>query len=194
MLKILNRLNNWGSTDLEIASALPGDDLVVDGRRGTRCIDIHAPPEVVFDFLSQMGFGRAGWYSYDWIDNLGRRSADDLHEQWMVRSAGEAVPGGPIDFIAEIVDRPDHLVLNLGEQRLMGHDIGFTLSYQLASVQQSGHDSSERTRVVSRAVVSVVGPLGLVATWLLLVGDAVMVRRQLLGLKERAEAYVPRST
>ncbi len=189
-MTMLNQLNNWGSTATEVASDLPGDDLLADGQRGTRCIDIQAPPEVVFDFLAQMGFGRAGWYSYDWVDNLGRRSADNLHEEWMVTSAGDSIPGGPIDFVAETVHRPRQLVLDLGNQRLIGHDIGFTLSYQLVPDRQPADGSSEWTRVVSRAVVLVAGPLGSVATWLLLHGDAVMVRRQLLGLKERAEAYV----
>jgi len=55
---------------------LVGDDLVGDARLvTTRAITIAAPPESVFPWLRQMGFGRGGWYSYDWIDNLGRRSA-----------------------------------------------------------------------------------------------------------------------
>lgn len=39
-------------------------------------IDLNCTPEKVWPWLAQMGNGRAGWYSYDWIDNLGRKSLD----------------------------------------------------------------------------------------------------------------------
>lgn len=177
---------HWGATPAEIASGLPGDDLVSGAATGTRSLSIRAEATVVFDFLSQMGFGRAGWYSYDWIDNLGRRSAEDLRPEWMVTRAGELVPGGPIDFVAEIVDRPQTLVLNLPQQHLLGHRIGFSLAYQLHEEDTSG--SAPTTRVVSRARVLVSGPTGSVLTRLVLLGDGVMVRRQLIGLKTRAES------
>ncbi len=188
MVALLDRLNNWGSTTEEVAASVPGDDLFQGGRSGTRSIDIDAEPEVVFDFLSQMGFGRAGWYSYDWIDNLGRRSADDLHPEWMVATPGDLVPGGPIDFVVEEVDRPGRLVLRLGRRRFLGHQVDFSLAYRLADTS-AGEEVGQRTRVVSRARMLVTGPLGAALTSVLLVGDAVMVRRQLLGLKERAERH-----
>ena len=44
----------------------------------TRAITIAAPPEQVWPWLVQLGYGRAGWYSYDWIDNDNRPSADRI--------------------------------------------------------------------------------------------------------------------
>jgi hypothetical protein len=41
----------------------------------TRAISIGAPPERVWPWLVQVGTKRAGWYSYDLLDNLGHRSA-----------------------------------------------------------------------------------------------------------------------
>ncbi len=165
-----------------------GDHLVAQAVSGTRSIDVAADWSVVFDFLSQMGFGRAGWYSYDWIDNLGRRSADDLHPEWMVSAQGDKVPAGPIDFVADVLERPHKLVLNLGRRRMLGHQVDFTLAYRLFDTSPADADH-RTTRVVSRARVLVAGPLGGALTPLLLFGDAIMVRRQLLGLRQRAEAH-----
>ena len=58
-----------------------------------------------------MGFGRAGWYSYDWLDNLGRRSATRIHPEWQDVGAGDPIPAGPIDFVAAVVERPTAFVL-----------------------------------------------------------------------------------
>lgn len=74
---------NWGATPEEITSTVVGDDLCADARViATRCITIAAPPHDVFPWIRQMGFVRAGWYSFDWIDNLGRNSARRIHPEW----------------------------------------------------------------------------------------------------------------
>jgi len=175
-------LANWGATQAEIDSALPGDDLI-DGPAhvGTRAIDIAAEPATVFDFLAQMGLGRAGWYSYDLLDNLGRKSATTIHDEWLVRSAGETVPGGPIHFVAAIVERPSAYALKIPPRRLLGYTVGFTLAYQL-------NPTARGTRVVSRARINIAGPAGGLLTQALMFGDGLMVRRQLLGLKARCES------
>jgi hypothetical protein len=62
----------WGATDEELARALPGDELVTTPTfNATRAISIAAPPERVWPWLVQVGSRRAGWYSYDLLDNLG---------------------------------------------------------------------------------------------------------------------------
>src|SRR6476660_3202016 len=68
-------LEHWGTTDAERARQLPCDELVPDGQLITRAVDTAAPPEHVWRWLCQL---RAGPYSYDWIDNLGRRSPRTL--------------------------------------------------------------------------------------------------------------------
>ena len=125
-------LEQWGATREEIASAVIGDDLCPNARIiATRCITIAAPPEAVFPWLRQMGFGRAGWYSYDWIDNLGRRSATTVHAEWQDVESGARVPGGPVSFTAAIVQPPNGFVLQLGrsDERLC-----FTLAYELRPI------------------------------------------------------------
>lgn len=61
----------WGATDDELARDLPGDELVpgpaVDS---TQVVTIDAPPETVWPWLVQIGQGRGGFYSYDWLEQL----------------------------------------------------------------------------------------------------------------------------
>ena len=172
----------WGATDADAACALPGDDLLEGPVRvGTRSIDIAADREVVFDFLAQMGFGRAGWYSYDLIDNLGRKSVATIDRDWLVESAGEIVPGGPYDFVAAVVDRPAAYVLQLRRRKVLGHALDMTLAYRLDETESG-------TRLVSRARLKVDGPADWLLSRALIFGDGVMFRRQLLGLQERCEA------
>jgi hypothetical protein len=61
----------WGATAQEAARALPGDELLPDPDLvATRAITIAAPPAAVWPWLVQIGIGRAGAYSYDWLDRL----------------------------------------------------------------------------------------------------------------------------
>jgi hypothetical protein len=95
----------WGSTNEEIHGSVVGDNLCLDATLiATRSITINAVPQDVFPWIRQMGFGRAGWYSYDWIDNLGRKSATRVHDEWQSVQSGDKVPSGPISFTAAIVD------------------------------------------------------------------------------------------
>ncbi len=176
---------DWGSTPAERAEVLPGDELIDQAPvSATRSVSLAAGPDEVFGWLAQMGFGKAGWYSYDLADNLGRRSARDLHPDWQVAAAGDTVPGGPIAFAVTHLERPHHLVLAVLDRRLAGHTIDFTLAYRLRPLRPL--DRPPRgTRLVSRARIRVAGPLGRPATAALGAGDGVMVRRQLLGLAER---------
>jgi hypothetical protein len=61
--------HRWGATDEEVGRTMPGDDLIPDAASTTRAITIAAPAEQVWPWLVQLGYGRGGWYSYDWIDN-----------------------------------------------------------------------------------------------------------------------------
>src|SRR4029450_1696876 len=63
----------WGATDDELAAAMPGDSIVPrPSFNATRAITVDAPSEDVWPWLVQLGYGRAGWYSYDVFDNAGR--------------------------------------------------------------------------------------------------------------------------
>jgi hypothetical protein len=61
----------WGTTAQEATESLPGDDLVPNADvQTTRGIDIGVPPAEVWPCLVQMGQGRGGLYTYEWIENL----------------------------------------------------------------------------------------------------------------------------
>ena len=69
----------WGATEEELRRAMPGDDLLrPDAPSTTRAITINASPEEIFPWLLQIGCGRGGWYSYDWIDNDGKPSVERI--------------------------------------------------------------------------------------------------------------------
>ncbi len=96
------RLVRWGATEDEVARTYPGRELIPDGTRAaTMATTIEAPPAQVWPWLVQMGWDRAGWYSWDRLDNGGRPSAHEVHSEWQHVSVGDRLsawsPGGPID-------------------------------------------------------------------------------------------------
>lgn len=90
------RMLRWGATDDEVAEPFPGDEFVDGGKRSaTMATTINAPPERVWPWLLQMGTDRGGWYSWDHLDNFGRRSADRLHLEWQDVAVGSRMNGKP---------------------------------------------------------------------------------------------------
>jgi hypothetical protein len=65
------RINQWGATDQEHRVTWPGDELLAQpGYVWTNAITIQRPAEQVWPWLVQLGQGRGGLYSYDWLENL----------------------------------------------------------------------------------------------------------------------------
>jgi len=92
------RLIRWGATEEEVQGPYPGADLIPGGTRSaTYAITINAPPARVWPWLVQMGYGRAGWYSWDHLDNWGHTSADRIHPEWQGISLGDHLPSMPND-------------------------------------------------------------------------------------------------
>lgn len=171
----------WGATPEEIHNSVIGDDLCGDATLiATRSITIDAPPQVVFPWIRQMGFGRAGWYSYDWLDNLGRKSATTIHDEWQSVVAGDKVTSGQISFTATIVDAPHHFVLEIKSLGKKSPKLHFTLAYEL-------RDDPQGTRLVTRMRSHIKLPLGSLFEKLVLgPGDGIMLRRQLLTINKNA--------
>jgi hypothetical protein len=171
----------WGATTEEVNGPVIGDDLCRDASLvATRSITISAPPQEVFPWIRQMGFGRAGWYSYDWLDNLGRKSATTIHDEWQTVKAGDKVPSGPISFTAAIVDSPRHFVLEIKSPGKKLPKLHFTLAYEL-------RDDPQGTRLVTRMSSRTNFPLGYLFEKLVLgPGDGFMLRRQLLTIRKNA--------
>jgi hypothetical protein len=95
------RISRWGATYEEVAKVLPGDELPAPyGDRGvsTRAITIVAPPAEVWPWLIQMGSGRAGFYTHEWVERLlfityaDGHSATCIHPEWQELRVGDRVP------------------------------------------------------------------------------------------------------
>ena len=97
-LAVRPRMLRWGASDEEVRGPYPGADLVPGGRRGaTMAITIDAPPSRVWPWLVQMGCDRAGWYSWDRLDNGGTPSAQRIRPEWQTLSVGDhlaSIPSG----------------------------------------------------------------------------------------------------
>lgn len=109
-----------GASDAEVSAELPGDDLVADPQQSsTRAVTVEAPPELVFALVKQMGYGRGGWYAWDWFyQSTGSADFVDGHHSMRIDPAlqrfgrGDSIeifPGGALDAV--IFDAPRTLVL-----------------------------------------------------------------------------------
>jgi hypothetical protein len=89
----------WGSTDDEVDLPLPGDDLVPNPKlSATHAITINATPEAIWPWLVQIGQGRGGFYSYDWIENsmgLDIHTANQILPEHQDLKIGDVIPLSP---------------------------------------------------------------------------------------------------
>lgn len=122
-------VSRGGATPEEHAQAIPGDELIAGGRSSTMATTIAAPPGDVWPWLVQMGNGRAGFYSWDRLDNGGRPSAEQIHPQWQDLEQGGrivATPDGGAWFEAARLE-PERLLvlasrLDLARMRTLAPD------------------------------------------------------------------------
>jgi hypothetical protein len=165
---------SWGSTAEERGRRYPCDDVLPEHEQALfRAVTVQAPPSVVFRWLCQL---KVAPYSYDLLDNLGRRSP-----QHLVPGVDRLVVGEPVlifELASFSVD--EHLTL-----RLRGHPVFGDIALSYVVVPQ-GPGASRL--VVKLVTVPAGGVSGAVLRHLLPAGDLVMMRRQLLNLKALAEA------
>ncbi len=105
----------WGATPAEVERDLPGDDLVRHPRSDqTLAITVRAPTTRVWPWLVQIGCRRAGWYSYDLLDNGGVDSARRIlpeHQRLQVGDQVLATPDGRVGYPVAAVEPGTCLVL-----------------------------------------------------------------------------------
>jgi hypothetical protein len=103
----------WRATDAEVDATLPGDDLLPAAELvATRAIAVDAPAHEVWPWLAQLGQGRGGLYSYDFLENAVARcdihSVDRIVPEWQQIAAGDQVrihPKVPLDVAIAEPDR-----------------------------------------------------------------------------------------
>lgn len=102
---------------LEKRRRLPVDAIIRDPLfTSTHAITIDAPPERVWPWVAQMGGDRAGWYSWDRIDNGGASSSKTIMPAFQAVDRGDimpALPGAKDAFVVTAVDPPRDLVLTV---------------------------------------------------------------------------------
>ncbi|MCP3784985.1 polyketide cyclase [Micromonospora sp. A3M-1-15] len=161
--------DRWGVTDGETMRSYPCDDFVVSPTlQAWRGVHIEAPAAAVWPWLAQV---RLAPYSYDWIDNLGRRSPRRLVGLPEPR-VGEAFTTAGGRKLGRIVS------VDPGRQ-LTSTIMGAFMSYVLVPQEP------DTTRLLLKVVMRTTrwAALGLS------LGDLVMARRQLLNLKRLAERH-----
>jgi hypothetical protein len=176
----------YGATPQEIARPMPGDDLLPRAELvSTRAVTIDAAPEAIWPWLVQMGSGRGGAYTYDWIENLfglDMHSADRILPQFQHLAVGDVLPLGR--------DGPG--------MRVEICDSARTLAFRSQAgdwVWIFGLDPQRGgTRLVSRNRIAVphASPVRrLVTRAVLEPGSLIMERRMLHGIRDRAESAPP---
>lgn len=178
------RLLRWGATEEEAHRSLPGDELLLHPTlEATRALTVWATPEQIWPWLVQMGYRRAGWYSYDFIDNGGLPSADSLVPAYQDLRVGDVMPlGDGAGFRVAALDPPSTMVLEVPDTRV--GPVSGSVAVTLALDPQA--DGS--TRLVTRLRAEFGSNLASTLYYLVFEpGDFVMMRKMLLGIKERAE-------
>jgi hypothetical protein len=165
-------LLRWGASEDEVCKPLACDELVPEaGMQTTRAVTIDVPIKDVWPWIAQMGQDRAGFYSYEWLENLAgcrMKNADRIERQWQERSVGETVRL--------------HWAHGL---KLARFDPPTTYCFEGGwHLALESHD--ERTRLIARGRFPR-GAFALAYTVLLELPHFIMERRMLLGIKERAE-------
>lgn len=169
----------WGATADERARPYPCDRWIDHADASYfRAVTVRAPAGRVFRWLCQL---RVAPYSYDWIDNGGRRSPRAL-----TPGADDLALGQPVMRIFQLVEFETgrHLTLRLPPGRRAARRFGEVAVTYL--VEPRGPESC---RLVAKVAIRYrPGFAGAFARWFLPWGDLVMMRRQLLNLRALAEA------
>ncbi len=176
---------SWGATADELGRTLPGDEVVPDPTfNATRAITIAATPEKIWPWLLQVGVKRAGWYSYDLLDNLGRPSAHEIIPELQQVAVGDVVPLSPDGLQGIHV-----LALDLPRSLMWGTLPDTTWLWFLEPMG----DGTTRLITRIRSHYRWLSP-SIAFSLLVEFADVWMIRKMLLNLRGRAEALARADT
>jgi hypothetical protein len=189
----------WGATDDEIRRTLPGDELVPKPKWSyTQAITIHASATEVWPWLAQIGQGRGGFYSYEWLENpvgCDIHNADRIMPEFQNLQVGDGVrlapqmPGFPVAIL-----EPGRAIVLCGDTRTGSVPVptskasgdyfattwGFCLdergdgTTRLIARFRSDYNDTRRNRLMYG--LPLVEPI-----------SSIMQRKMLLGIQQRAE-------
>jgi hypothetical protein len=125
ILAVRPRHLRWGATDEEMDCKLPGDELISNPRlRATHAVSVETSPNKIWPWLVQLGQGRGGFYSYDWIENLVGleiQSADRILPDHQTLEVGDVIPLAADGFgIPVAMIEPERALVLYGDTRKPG--------------------------------------------------------------------------
>lgn len=167
-------MRSWGATKDEAETALPGDEFVQDApwAEQTRAITIDAPVDEVWPWLAQIGQDRAGFYSYEWLENLAgcqMHNAERVHSEWQHRTVGDQVPLHPNGGLR---------LLRFDRNEALAMDGGWNLALKPIDPDTSRLFARSRQRRNAAGAFYVA---------LIELPHFIMERKMLLGIKQRVE-------
>ena len=171
---------HWGANEEEILRQMPGDEIVDNPTfNATRSVTIDARPEEIWPWLVQMGYGKAGFYSHDRLDNAGIPSAKEIIPEYQSLQVGDLIPLTSASHIRVESLQPNHFLLLVygSESRPI-----LTWVWGLYPTDQ------EQTRMVVRLRWHQDHTGERIMTRLF---EIIMMKKHILGIKKRAESAAP---
>jgi hypothetical protein len=189
--------SHWGLDEAAAMRPYPGDELVPEPRWSwTHGVEIAASPEEVWPWVAQIGVGKAGFYSYQWLENLAGcalQNAERIHPEWAVQEGDQLIVHPKMPGLLVAKADPGHWFVAYGPPDAAAQAAGkpWIAASWLFFIEPLGQG---RSRLISRYRcacsddlatrlqfgATVVEPIGFT-----------MDRRMLLGVKERVERDVP---
>lgn len=164
---------SWGATEEEVDRPMVGDDLVQDPTfNATRAVTVDASPEEIWPWIVQMGYKKAGFYSYDKLDNDGIPSAERIIPEYQDLEIGDLIPLTRQSSVRVAAIQPHQHMLWVFRSEA-------TWAWGLYETDR------ESTRLVTRLRVR---HGSLVERILYDAFEIFMMRKCLLGIKRRAES------
>jgi hypothetical protein len=178
--------NRVRATSREHLLIMPGDELIPNPADTlTHATTVHCSAIELWPWLAQMGADRAGWYSYDWIDNGRRHSAEHIVpslQQPPVGSIFPALPGVNEGFV--LLEKETNHWLVLGWPSEEG---GYTVTWSFLLNEIGDNVTRLIVRVRASAGYRFHGVPQTVGLWMARVVHFIMQRKQLLEIASRAE-------
>lgn len=174
----------WGATDAEAQMPMPGDELIAEASLvATRALTIQAPAAAVWPWLVQMGYRRAGWYSYDWLDNDGSH-VDRIIPEWQALKVGDTLLTSPTGGFRVAALEPERSLVLLIREGAAGQGSAISSAIVLQPLDE------QHTRLLIRVRAQFTGVRGRLFGLLFDFGDFVMMRKMMLGIRHRAQVAV----
>jgi hypothetical protein len=197
--------SHWGATKNEIKRQLSGDDLVPFPKIvSTRAVTVRGQAKDIWPWLVQVGYRRAGWYSYDILDIVtgAGEFVDGLSSRRIVPDLQLLEPGSQIYMHPRIpAYTVDRLVTNSLIVLVIRIDAKTGNTYSLLGKRPSHFINCTRvyfleklndreTRLIVRSRLNYSSSFLNTVLWKVLFdpGSFIMERKMLLEIKKRVES------